>query len=411
MNSTQTLPLVVQKFGGTSVGSLDRILRVAEIIRDTLPDQRNVVVVSAMAGETNRLVEMANSLSSSPNPEALDLLLASGEQVSCSLLSIALSSLGILNKPLLAFQAGIFTTSDSTRATIEKINSESLTRLLSQGIVPIIAGFQGISEKNGTLQVTTLGRGGSDTSAVALAAALKAFRCDIFTDVEGVYTADPRLVSDAQFIEKISYEEMMELASLGAKVLHMRSVELAAKFQVRLRVLSTFNPKGKGTLIMKGDEILESPVVSAVTADQPESLLGLKVAKEIGSKPSLFFTPLANDGINVDVIVKSAPDSSGTTTLSFTVPRGQAKKAQDLLSKYEPWVESESLVKISVVGIGMRTHSGVASKMFETLESAEIPIRLITTSEIKISVMIDEIHRRKALQALHQAFGLDIPQS
>lgn len=405
---TNKLPLVIQKFGGTSMGSLDRIRRVAQIVHETSRVQRNLVVVSAMAGETNRLVDLAHAQSTQPDAESLDMLLASGEQVSCALLAMALADLGHSAKPLLAFQAGIHTSADSTRATIESIKSDSLFRILAQEKTPVIAGFQGISEKDGSLKVTTLGRGGSDTSAVALAAALGADRCDIFTDVEGVFTADPRAVPSARYIEKISFEEMMELASLGAKVLHMRSVELAAKFGVKLRVLSTFFPEGKGTLIMKSEEILEAPVVSAVTADQPESLLGIRISKDLGTKPSLFFKPLANEGINVDVIVKAAPDALGMTTLSFTVPRGQGPKAKALLKDAEVWIESESLVKISVVGIGMRTHSGVASKVFESLEAAKIPIHLITTSEIKISVMVDEIYKNQALNILHEAFGLGV---
>jgi aspartate kinase len=403
-----TNPLVVKKFGGTSMGSIERIRGVAQIIVESLNKESTVVVVSAMSGQTNKLIEMGFEMSAEPKPEALDFLLASGEQVSCALLSMALNDLGVNSAPLLGFQAGILTDPHSTAAKILTIDGDKLHSLVKKGIVPVIAGFQGIAEKDGHSQITTLGRGGSDTSAVAVAIAMKASRCDIFTDVDGIFTGDPRVIPNAKHIETMSFEEMMELASLGAKVLHMRSVELAAKYKMPLRVLSTFNPHFKGSLLMDSREILESPVVSAVTADQPESLLAIRVAENQARFPSHFFKPLADAGINVDVIVKSSPDNQSTSTISFTVPRLQAAKARELLSRDQAWIEKESVVKISIVGIGMRTHSGVASKMFETLEKENIPIYLISTSEIKVSVLIEENHKNLALQSIHKAFDLHI---
>ena len=399
-------PIVVQKFGGTSVGSIERIRDVARIVKASSQYQNNVVVVSAMSGTTNRLVEMGSQMSSHPEPQALDMLLASGEQISCALLAMALADMNVASEPLLAFQAGIETDSLFGKARIRRIDEAPLERIIARGKVPIVAGFQGVSQQGGQSLITTLGRGGSDTSAVALAIALKATRCDIFTDVDGVYTTDPRIVPEARRLDRISFEEMMELASLGAKVLHMRCVELAAKYKMPLRVLSTFDPEGNGTTLMDTTEDLESPAVSSITADSAESLLTVKVPEDLAKYPARFFKPLASAGINVDVIVKSPPDESGNSTLSFTVPRLDCDRAKSLLSKFALKVQRESVVKVSIVGIGMRTHSGVAAKMFETLEAAQIPVELITTSEIKVSVLLDEAHKNEAIRQLHKAFDL-----
>jgi aspartate kinase len=398
------MQLIVQKFGGTSVGSLERIRDVAALVKKTSAHQQNIVVVSAMAGQTNKLVAMSGQLSARPLPEAYDMLLASGEQVSCALLAIALSEIGVKARPLLSFQIGIKTNDFFTNARIEHINGELLRKHVDEGFVPVVAGFQGVSEAGGHQRITTLGRGGSDTSAVALAVAARADRCDIYTDVDGVYTADPRIVPQARKIDRMSFDEMMELASLGAKVLHMRSVELAAKWGMPLRVLSTFHPDHTGSTFMKESDLLESPVVSSITSDSSECLLSARITENEARFPGRLFRPLADAGVNVDVIVKSSPDSHGHCTLSFTVPRAEGDRALALLAQYRPEKLLENMAKVSIVGIGMRTHSGVAAKMFEALERLEIPVHLITTSEIKVSVCIDESQREKAIRGLHHAF-------
>lgn len=399
--------LVVQKFGGTSVGSLERINKVADLICRQEHVEQNVVVVSAMAGQTNKLVEMAHELSPRPDPTAYDMLLASGEQVSCALLAIALEKRGKRAVPLLGFQVGIETDSLFTKARIQNIRTEILARYLAQGIIPVIAGFQGVKMNDeGESFITTLGRGGSDTSAVAIAAALKAARCDIYTDVVGVFTADPRVVPEAHVIKELSFPEMMELASLGAKVLHMRSVELAAKYDVVLRVLSTFEPDVASTTIKKESDMFESPVVSSVTTDSAECLLALRVQEKAARYPAKFLRPLADAGVNVDVIVKTNPDAQGFCNLNFTVPREEGKRAQELLKGFDLRIEKDAVVKLSIVGIGMRTHSGVAAQMFEALERIEVPTYLITTSEIKVSVLIEAEHKDKAVRELHQVFKL-----
>lgn len=403
----KALPLVVQKFGGTSVGSLELIGRVADLVKATGLEQRNVVVVSAMAGQTNSLVAMAREISKQPDGRAYDMLLASGEQISCALVAMALNERGCPAVPLLGFQVGIETDDLFMKAHIQSIRSGLIETYLERGLTPVIAGFQGVFRPTADESyITTLGRGGSDTSAVAIAAALNADRCDIFTDVDGVYTADPRFVPDARRIRKISFSEMMELASLGAKVLHMRSVELAAKFGLPLRVLSTFAPERGGTSVVKDNTMIESPVVSAVTTDSAECLLALRVPAQDAVSPGKYFRPLADAGINVDVIVQTPPDAQNISTISFTVPREEGPKAEKLLAKYSARIQRESTVKLSIVGIGMRTHSGVAARMFETLEKAKIGIHLITTSEIKVSVLIDESQRENALRVMHDLFEL-----
>lgn len=392
------------------MGSIERIKKVAQLIAESSKNHSVVVVVSAMSGETNRLVGLAEQISPKPQLPAYDMLLASGEQVASALTAMALHDLGISAMPLLAFQAGITTDNLFSNAKIKSIDTTALTQMIAAKTVPVIAGFQGISDSDEHIvpHLTTLGRGGSDTSAVAFAIALKADRCDIFTDVDGVYTCDPRLVPKARRIEHITFDEMMELASLGAKVLHMRSVELAAKFQLPLRVLSTFQPENGGTLVSQFlPDHLESPVVSALSVESGESLLSMELEATLAASPSRFFKPLAQAGINVDVINKSAPNPAGKCTLSFTVPRLEAKRACEILAEFAPQQEQTALAKVSIVGIGMRTHSGVAALMFETLEQQSIPILLVTTSEIKVSVLIPEAKKQIAAQALHTVFGLD----
>ncbi|MFN7684660.1 MAG: aspartate kinase [Oligoflexia bacterium] len=395
---------IVLKFGGTSVGSLERIKGVAKLVAQARKEAFPIVVVSAMSGETNRLIQLARDLSPSPQGAAFDLLVASGEQVSCSLVALALQDLGVSARPMLAHQVGIETDALFSNARILKIDREKLDGIIAGGEIPVIAGFQGVDAESG--QVTTLGRGGSDTSAVAIAAALKSKRCDIYTDVDGIYTADPRIVKNARRIPRLSYDEMMELASLGAKVLHMRCVELAAKHGVPLRVLSTFAPENGGSELVSQSDTLESPVVSAITSDAAEALLDVKLKESEAQFPARFFRPLADQGINVDVIVKSPAQLDGTCTLSFTVPKLDCAKAEKILSPYPVHVAQTSVVKVSIVGIGMRTHSGVAAKMFETLEKNDIPILLVTTSEIKVSVLVREEQKDIAIRSLHDAFGL-----
>jgi aspartate kinase len=398
--------LVVQKFGGTSVGNIERIQKVALLVKETSKIQQNVVVVSAMAGQTNLLVKLGHDLSEAPLPEAYDMLLASGEQVSCALLAIALNALGIKAKPLLGFQVGIFTDGLYSKAQIQKINTRILEDCIRENCVPVVAGFQGIHRSGDFDTITTLGRGGSDTSGVALAVALKAKRCDIYTDVEGVYTADPRIVPEARKIETISFLEMMELSSLGAKVMHMRSLQIAAKYNLPIRVLSSFNPQAKGTLIMQNDDLLEAPVVSAITSDSAECLFEVELDNNEAQFPAPIFQPLAKHGIIVDVIVKTPPNEKGRCSICFSLPKEDGPKAKELLSGYPIKVQLDSAIKISIVGVGMRTHTGVAAKMFDCLKEQEIPTHLITTSEIKISAIIQEKDKEKAIRALHEAFAL-----
>lgn len=403
------MALIVQKFGGTSVGSLERIQNVASIAALEIKKGNQVlVVVSAMAGETNRLVSLAQGITPEPNRIAMDMILASGEQVSCGLLAIALEKIGIRAIPMLAFQAGIKTNEIFSDARIESIRSDLLKNYLEKGIVPIVAGFQGIHEddENGFEYITTLGRGGSDTSGVALAAALSADRCDIYTDVPGVYTADPRVVTKAKPIDEISFSEMMELASLGAKVLHMRSVEIAAKYKVPLRVCSTFEPEKKGTYIIGEENMIEAPVVSSVTSSVSECLIQMKIKDSEGQFPARIFKPLADAHINVDIILKSATSARGNSTFSVSVPRSEMSRSLEILKPYTPRVILEKAAKVSIVGVGMKSHSGVAAKMFEALERIDVPVQLITTSEIKVSVVIDEKDVERSLRELHTIFDL-----
>lgn len=421
-SSYGTSSVVVQKFGGTSVGTTERILNVAKILMQTQARGRGVVgVVSAMAGETNRLVDLATKINPQPWSREYDMLLASGEQVAVALVSLAINSLGGKARPFLGHQIGIQTDSIYSRARIKAIDSSVLERELSRGVIPVVAGFQGVDVEN---NITTLGRGGSDTSAVALAAALSKthkVECDIFTDVDGVYTTDPRICPRARRIDVMSYEDMMELASLGAKVLQIRSVELAAKYKVPLRVCSSFDTSASstdGTLIL--DEAIvgemtsmEHVVVSGIAADANDAKITLLNLPDRVGLASEIFGPLAQASVVVDVIVQTT-SSEGKLSLSFTVPKLDLAKATELLrDKFQPQfpkmeIQTQTnLAKVSVVGVGMRHHPGVAAQMFEVLAAAKINIHLITTSEIKISVLIDEAHMKDAVSRLHSAFGLD----
>jgi aspartate kinase len=404
--------IIVQKFGGTSVGSIERIKNVAKILMDTQRSGKQVVgVVSAMSGETNRLVDLANQINPQPWSREYDMLLASGEQVAVALVTLAINSMGGKARGLLGHQIGIRTDSVYSKARIQGIDTDLLHGELNKGVIPVVAGFQGVDVEN---NITTLGRGGSDTSAVAIAAALKA-QCDIFTDVDGVYTTDPRICPKARKIDRISSEEMMELASLGAKVLQIRSVELAAKYKVPLQVCSSFDLV-PGTMVVSEGEKMEHVVVSGIAADANDAKITIM---NLPDRPGLayeIFGPLAESAVVVDVIVQNT-SSEGKCALSFTVPKVELQKAIDTVEGRfrktfpEMKIASENdIAKVSIVGVGMRNHPGVAAKMFKVLAEAGINIRLITTSEIKISVLIDQGKMKDAVQRLHTAFDLDKTQ-
>ena len=401
------MALIVQKFGGTSVGSIERIRNVANIIRSTVEKgDRVVAVVSAMSGETDRLVRLAHELAVEPHEREMDMLLSSGERVTSALLAIALNETGLSAQSMTGRQVGIRTDSVHTKARIASISSERLEEVLSQGKVPIVAGFQGISAEE---NVTTLGRGGSDTTAVALAVAIKADRCDIYTDVTGVFTADPNLVPNARKLDQISYEEMLELASLGAKVLQTRSVEFAMKYMMPVRVRSTFVPEDEGTLVTAEEKRMEHIVVSGITLDKNQAKV---TVQDVPDKPGLaarMFDTISNQSIVVDMIVQNI-GQDGLTDISFTVPRSDARKAQRLAMEVAALIGAgevrikEDIVKISIVGVGMRSHSGVAARMFSSLAREGINILMISTSEIKISCLIDEKYSELSVRALHSEF-------
>ena len=401
------MALIVQKFGGTSVGSIERIRNVANIIRSTVEKgDRVVAVVSAMSGETDRLVRLAHELAVEPHEREMDMLLSSGERVTSALLAIALNETGLSAQSMTGRQVGIRTDSVHTKARIASISSERLEEVLSQGKVPIVAGFQGISAEE---NVTTLGRGGSDTTAVALAVAIKADRCDIYTDVTGVFTADPNLVPNARKLDQISYEEMLELASLGAKVLQTRSVEFAMKYMMPVRVRSTFVPEDEGTLVTAEEKRMEHIVVSGITLDKNQAKI---TVQDVPDKPGLaarMFDTISNQSIVVDMIVQNV-GQDGLTDISFTVPRSDARKAQRLAMEVASSIGAgevrikEDIVKISIVGVGMRSHSGVAARMFSSLAREGINILMISTSEIKISCLIDEKYSELSVRALPSEF-------
>jgi len=398
--------VIVKKYGGTSVGSIERIESLADrLVEDIRRGEKPIVVASAMSGETNKLIALAEQIDPDYRGPAYDMLIASGEQVSISLLAIALQKRGIKTQPLLAYQLGILTDSVHAKARIKDINGERLLKLVEQGIVPIVAGFQGVDEDD---NITTLGRGGSDTTAVALAAAIKAKECEIYTDVPAVFSADPRLVGKAREISHISYDEMMEMAALGSKVLHIRCVEIGAKYGVRIHLRSTFE-KREGTWIVPEGEIVENPVVSAVTHDANTAVFKLfPVPAGPGFLAELFKT-LANRGVVVDIITQS--EAAEGQRLAFSVTKEDIPLTRQVLKDMVQTATQseliENMAKISVVGVGMRNHPGVAARFFQVLASQDIPIHIITTSEIKISAVIAQPHLAKAANALHTEFGLD----
>ncbi len=402
------MSLIVQKYGGTSMGSIERIRNVARRV-GAAKDAGNdvVVVVSAMSGETDRLIKLAADVSTNPDDRELDMLVSTGERVSIALLAMALIDMGYKARSFTGRQVGIITDSAHTKARIEKITAERIKEALEEGTIPIVAGFQGIDEKS---DVTTLGRGGSDTTAVALAAALKADMCDIYTDVDGVYTSDPNIVPNARKLNKISYEEMLEMASLGAKVLHSRSVEFAAKYNVPLRVLSSFT-NNSGTLVTKEDKDMEQEAVSGVTYDKNASKISLIGVPDKPGIAGRIFGAISDANIIVDMIIQNISQGE-LTDISFTVPKGDAKKAVDIMKKMTNEIGAADVLlnpdiaKVSIVGVGMRSHSGVAAKMFATLAKEGINIMMISTSEIKISCVIDAKYTELAVRALHDAFEL-----
>lgn len=408
------MDVVVKKFGGTSVGDLERIRNVARIVsefKEANPRKGVVVVVSAMAGETNRLVKMAKDTASVSAPRELDMLLATGEQVSIALLAMALMDRGVQAQSMTAPQIKIKTDEHHTNATIEGIDSKRLKALLAQGIVPVVAGFQGVTDDG---NVTTLGRGGSDITAVAVAAAVKAKACYIYTDVEGVFSADPRMCPQAKRLAQISHEEMLELASLGAKVIHHRAVFFAMCYKVPLVVLSTFNP-AVGTWIVKEEELMEKPVVAGITYRTDETKITVNGLMSSVDSLNQIFRKLADEGIFIDMITQAGAQE-GKVDLSFTVTDEYGTRASEIvqycveeLGADDVRVEPD-IAKISVVGIGMRYHAGIASRMFNTLAKEGIDIHMISTSEIKISVVIPRKYSEVAVRALHEEFLEEKPE-
>ncbi len=406
--NTNSMSLIVKKFGGTSVGSIERIQNVARLaLKAQKKGDKVVVVVSAMAGETNRLVGLAKKVNPIPDSRDYDLLLASGEQAAVGLVSLALNTLKPFSgRGFLGYQVGIYTDSVYSKARIYKINTQVLKKEIAKGVIPVIAGFQGMDLEN---NITTLGRGGSDTSAVAIAIALGAQVCEIYTDVDGVFTSDPRVCPEARKISHISYEEMMELAGLGAKVLQIRSVELAAKFNMPIHVRSSFHT-GEGTMVVSKKLLggLEKVVVSGIASDSAQVKFSLQNVPDRPGMAAGIFGALAKAAIDVDIIVQDIP-TAGKLSLSFTVSGTDQLKAARVLKKIGGAVrivQEKDLAKVSIVGVGMQHHPGVAAKMFELLARAQINIKLITTSEIKISCLIDGALEKKAVRVLHRGFGL-----
>ena len=403
------MALIVQKYGGTSVGSPERIQAVAEkVARHRAAGDDMVVVLSAMSGETNRLIELAKLINPDAPPRELDVLISTGEQVTIALLSMALERQGCPARSYTGAQVHIRTDSAHGRARIVDIDETRVRNDLKKGRVVVIAGFQGVDE-NGN--ITTLGRGGSDTTAVAMAAALKADECQIYTDVDGVYTTDPRIVPQARRLERITVDEMLEMASLGAKVLQLRSVEFAGKYRVPLRVLSSF-VDGPGTLITYEDNGMEQPLISGIAFNRDEAKLTIKGVPDQPGVAYRILGEVANANVNVDMIIQNV-GADGTTDFTFTVHRSDYQPALDILQKVAGQLAAREvtgdakIVKISVVGVGMRSHAGIASTMFKTLADEGINIQMISTSEIKISVVVDEKYLELAVRALHSAFGLD----
>ncbi|HKK30981.1 MAG TPA: aspartate kinase [Alphaproteobacteria bacterium] len=401
---------IVQKFGGTSVADLDRIRNAAVRVKHAYDRGDQVaVVVSAMAGETNRLVGLVQEASPLHDAREYDTVVAAGEQVTCGLMAIVLQQMGVPSRSFLGWQVPVRTEGSHGRARIQEIDSVNLLHRMEKGIVPVMAGFQGVTD---TGSITTLGRGGSDTSAVALAAALEADRCDIFTDVDGVYTCDPRIVTKARKLDRITYEEMLEMASLGAKVLQTRSVELAMNYRVRVQVLSSF-VDGPGTLVVDEDEIMEQEVVSGIAYNRDEAKVTLRQVSDRPGVAAAIFGPLAEAGINVDMIVQNVSADGETTDMTFTVGKADLTRVDAVLNSkreeigFAEVISDPGVVKVSIIGVGMRSHAGVAQKMFSTLAQRGINIQVISTSEIKVSVLIAEEYAELALRALHTAYDLD----
>ncbi len=403
------MALRVQKYGGTSVADIERINNVADRVQKTHDQGDKVVVVlSAMSGVTDSLISLAKEASKTPDKRELDVLLATGEQTTAALLAMILKSRGYKAKSFLGFQAGIRTDKSSGKARILNINGHNIKSALKEGNIAVVAGFQGVDEE-GT--ITTLGRGGSDTSAVAIASSLKADVCEIFTDVDGVYTTDPRICSSARKINKISYEEMLEMAILGAKVLQIRSVEFAKKYNVPIHVRSSFNEE-EGTMVVNESSDMESVIVSGITCDMNEARITLKRVPDQPGVSAKIFTPLAQAEISVDMIIQNTR-SGGETDLTFTVTKDDFERAKEISYKVAKQIgaveilTAEEIAKVSVIGLGMKSHSGVAATMFQALASENINIRLISTSEIRISCVILAKYAELAVRTLHTAFGLD----
>ena len=405
------MALLVHKYGGTSVGSLERIEAVAaRVARHRAEGHRVVVGVSAMSGETNRLQALGLDLGGQAVPREMDVLLASGEQASAALTAIALKGLGVPAQSYLADQLPIRTESAHSRARIEHIATEALFEALNAGVVPVVAGFQGLAADG---SITTLGRGGSDTTAVALAAALKADECQIYTDVDGVYTTDPRVVSSARRLPRVTFEEMLEMASLGSKVLHPRSVEFAGKYGVPVRVLSSFE-EGPGTLItLEEDGSMEQPLVSGIAFTRDEAKISVRAVPDVPGVASSLLGPVSACGIEVDMIVQNLANDGGQNDFTFTVKRSDYDRALAVVKEAAhalgagPVVGDAKIVKVSVVGVGMRSHAGVATQMFAALAKENINIQMISTSEIKISVVLDEKYLELAVRTIHDTFGLE----
>ncbi|MEK6618214.1 MAG: aspartate kinase [Nitrospirota bacterium] len=403
------MALIVQKYGGTSVGSVERIHRVAEqVVEARRAGHDLVVVLSAMSGETDRLVRLAHEVTPSPDEREMDMLLSTGERVTIALLAMDLRGRGIDARSFTGRQVGIITDSTHTKARIARVTADRIREALAEGVIPIVAGFQGINERS---DVTTLGRGGSDLTAVALAAALKADRCIIYTDVDGVYTADPNIVPSARRLDKVSYEEMLELASLGAKVLQSRSVEFAARHGVPVEVKSSLT-EGRGTLVTNEDADMKRVAVSGVTGDRDQAKITIIGVPDRPGIAARIFGPVAQANIVVDMIIQNVSQAA-LTDISFTVPRPDLPKAVSLVQRVAKEIDAksvavtEAIAKVSLVGVGMRSHSGVAARMFEVFSREGVNIMMISTSEIKISCVIDEKYLELAMRALHAAFGLD----
>ncbi len=404
------MALIVQKYGGTSVGSVERIENVAKkVVKASQEGHQIIVVVSAMTGETNRLLGLAKLIDSAPSLREQDVLISTGEQVTIALTAIAIEKLGQKAKSYTGAQVRILTDSAFSKARIQHIDTEAMRTDLNNGYVLVVAGFQGVDE-NGN--ITTLGRGGSDTTAVALAAALKADECQIYTDVKGVYTTDPRVVARAKKLDQITFEEMLEMASLGSKVLQIRSVEFAGKYNVPLRVLSSFE-EGTGTLItVEAGDKMERPIISGIAFNRDEAKLTIRGVPDVPGVAYKILGPIGENNIEIDMIVQNI-SSDGTTDFTFTVHRGEYQRALAILKDVAQLLGAKELVgddtitKVSLVGVGMRSHAGVASRMFKALAAEQINIQMISTSEIKISVVIDEKYLELAVRALHTAFELD----